>query len=299
MRNNCIIGQGYTIALCDIITQIWADGHPEETIDTTEVPTWKEGLLKIDEQVAYACPEIFYFDYPYYGDASDKLHLEEHILESYYTRDICCDSMMRWVLFLKERLQDIMPKYVALYNAQIQLIASDILDPYHISETKDVSSSKATMKENESSTRNSSASDSMSDSQSQSKTEGTDNTSGNDVNKFSNTPQAMASAVDSGTQISLSYLSTMTTNDSESENTYDSTNASQDSNRTTSTRDDESSFSSSDSGQENKIDKVIREVKGNLSKMNNSQLVKDYQDVILDIEKMIADDLKDLFYQVY
>ena len=68
-RNNIIVGQGYTIPVCSIVEQIWMDGHPDEEFDQLEPPTWKEGLERIEEQIAYARPEIFYFDYPYYGDA--------------------------------------------------------------------------------------------------------------------------------------------------------------------------------------------------------------------------------------
>lgn len=299
MRPNSIIGQGYTIPVCDIVSQIWHDGHPDEVIDTEDVPTWKEGLLRIDEQIEYACGELFFFDYPYYGDATDKLNLEKHILETYYTRDICCDSMMRWVLYLKDRLNDIMPKYVALYDAQMQLIASDILDPYHLQETKDVTSNKTAIKTNDSTTTNSSQSQNTSDSQTTSSTEGNDNTVSKDVNKFSNTPQAMASAVDSGDDIQLSYLSNMAVNKNDTDNNYNSVNTGSDVSKTDSRRNDDSQYNSTDTGTENKIDKVLRDIRGNLSKLDNSQLTKNYQDAILNIEKMITEELRDLFYLVY
>ena len=297
--NNTVIGQGYTIPVSSIVEQIWADGHPDEMIDQLDPPTWKEGLQRIDEQIAYAVPEIFYFEYPYYGDADDKAHLEKHILESYFTRDICCDSVMRWVMFLKDRMNDIMPKYKALYDAQVQLMASDILAPYNVRETKDLVSNKNTIKTNESSTVGTSKSDSISDSNSISNTDGTDSTITKDVQKTSNTPQAMASAVESGDEIALSYLSTMATNKNTSENDYSTANSSSDNSKTKSERADDSSYQSSDTGMESKTDKIIRDIKGNLSKMNNAQLVKDYQDVILNIEKMITDELRDLFYLVY
>lgn len=299
MNYNSIVGQGYTVPVCSIVEQIWSDGHPDEEFDSLDLPSWKEGLQRIDEQIAYAVPEIFYFDYPYYGDEEDKAHLERHILETYYTRDINCDSVMRWVMFLKDRMNDIMPKYKALYDSQMKLISSNILDPYHIKETKDLVSNKSTIKVNESSTAGTSKSDSVSDSNSLATTEGIDNTVSKDVAKTSNTPQAMASATDSGEEIPLSYLSTMATNKSDTDNDYSSANTSTDNSKTVSKRTDDSTYSSSDTGSEKKTDQIIRDIKGNLSKMNNAQLIKDYQDVILNIEKMITDELKDLFYLMY
>lgn len=293
---NSIIGQGYTIPVADIVEQIWIDGHPEEP---EEIETWKEGLERIEEHIEYASGELFYFDYPYYGDTTDKEALQIHILETYYTRDICCDSMMRWVLYLKDRLNDIMPKYVALYNAQVQLIASEILNPYHIQETKDVTSNKTLQKNTESSNEAESQTTTTDNSTSTTGTSGTDATTDNSVNKFSNTPQAMASAVASGTDIQLSYLSNMTVNTDETENNYESSSVTDETGVSEGTRRDTSAFESTDTSTESKLDTVVRDIKGNLSRMNNAQLIKDYQDVILNIEKMITDDLKDLFYLVY
>lgn len=297
--NNKIVGQGYTIPVCDIVDQIWIDDHQNELIDTMEVPSWKDGLQRIDERIEYATSQIFYFDYPYYGDAEDKEHLEKHILETYYTRDINCDSMMRWVLYLKDRMNDIMPKYVALYNAQVELIASDILNPYRISETKDLSGNKSTIKNNESTSTAQSESLNTDASNSMTGTSGTDNTLTNDVNKFSNTPQAMESAIESGDEIMLNYLSTMGTNKSDSKNEYESNSNTSDSSQSKGSRTDTSNYESSDASNESKLEKVVRDIKGNLSRMNNAQLIKDYQDVILNIEKMICDDLRDLFYLMY
>lgn len=297
--NNKIVGQGYTIPVCDIVDQIWIDDHQNELVDTMEVPSWKDGLQRIDERIEYATSQIFYFDYPYYGDAEDKEHLEKHILETYYTRDINCDSMMRWVLYLKDRMNDIMPKYVALYNAQVELIASDILNPYRISETKDLSGNKSTIKNNESSSTAQSDSTTTDASNSMTGTSGTDNTLTKDVNKFSNTPQAMESAIESGDEIMLNYLSTMATNKSDSNNEYESNSNTSDSSQSKGSRTDTSNYESNDASNESKLEKVVRDIKGNLSRMNNAQLIKDYQDVILNIEKMICDDLRDLFYLMY
>lgn len=289
----------YTVKVSDIVDQIYRDKHPEEEIEKMSLGNWKTALNKINTKIEEAVPEIFDFDYPYYGDVSDKKALEKHILESYYTRNICIDSVARWVLFLKDRMQDIMPRYKALYDAQVKLIASDLLNPYHVKETKDFTSDKSTLRTNESTSKTDSTSDTSSKSISDSNTIGNDNTSSKDVSKFSNTPQAMASAIDSGDDIQLNYLSTMQVNTSENDNNYGSSTTSSDEDKTSASRNDSSEYTSSDTANETKLDQMVRDIKGNLSKMNNAQLIKDYQDVILNIEKMIVDELKDLFYLIY
>lgn len=286
-----IYGENYTMRVDEIIDQIWNDDHPINEEDDLEIPTWKQGLQRINERIAYASPIIFDFEYPCYGGEDERKALQEHILRTYYTRNICSSSMIRWVLFLQDRMHDIMPKYVEMYKAQVQLIASDILNPYHVSETKNNTYDKNKTSSNESKSNV----DNLTQSQSNSHTKGIDDTDTKEVSKFSNTPQALASAVESGESIPLNYLSTMGINDTSSKNNYESGSDASDNSKASTTSNDESNYNSS----EKRFEELIRDTRGNLSKMNNAQLIKDYDDAILNIELMISNELKDLFYLMY
>ena len=126
----------YTITVCDIIENIWNEGHPDERHSIYEMNGLAGFLNRMDEKIEYALPILFQFPFPCYGDDEDREELEKHIIRAYYTRNINTDSVARWILFLRDKLEDIMPKYVAIYNAQAELIAREILNPYRITETK-------------------------------------------------------------------------------------------------------------------------------------------------------------------
>lgn len=289
--NRNVYGENYTMRLDEIIDQIWIDDHENELGDLEDINTWREARARIKERISYASTQIFNFDYPCYGGQEERTALQEHILKTYYTRNICSSSFIRWLIYLEDRLHDIMPKYVEIYNAQLKLIASDIFNPYHIEETKRNTYDKSNSSKDESTSNTNNSVNSSSSSA----TKGTDDTLSKEVTKFSNTPQALASAVESGDSIPLNYLSSMGTTENDSKNKYDSSaNANESSNANTLSS-DERSYNSS----EQRFENFIRDTKGNLSKLNNAQLIKDYEDVILNIEKMISDELKDLFYLIY
>lgn len=274
----------YTIQLCDIIEEIWNEGHPDETHSIYQMNGISNVLAKIEEKIDYARPVIFQFPYPYYGDLTDKTKLERHILKSYYTRNINVDSVARWLLFLEERLDDIMPKYVAIHDAQVKLIASDILNPYHIDESKSANTQTSKDRIN----NISSTSNSSSTADTESSSSGSDNTKIDATNKFSNTPQALAQ---SGTD----YLTNMTVDNTDNTNEYSNVG----SNKNISNASASDSTATTEASSENKAEDYLKIIKGNISKNNNAELIKQYEDVILNIEQMITNELKDLFYLIY
>lgn len=289
----------YTITVEEIVEQIWNEDNPEETKSIYDIPSFRDAIEKIDEKIEHACPIIFNFNFECWGDENDKLELEKHILSDYYTRNICCDSVAKWILFLRNRLHDIMPKYKALYNAQMMLIAENPLSPYHIEETRRLNENKSMDGINHSINTGNNESSNESNSSNASENSGTDNTTSKDVNKFSNTPQAMAEAIDSGSDIPLNYLSTMQTNEGTNDNNYENITHSSDSSLSKNTSKDNSEYDAQESRNENKVEEYVKEIKGNILKFNNGQLIKDYQNAILNIENMISEELRDLFFQIY
>ena len=285
----------YTISLYEIIQQIWVDGHEDEKYSVfTTMPSWDEALTNIDEKIEYARPKLFSFAYKCYGDEDDKKHLESHIIRKYLTREICCSSLVRWQLFLYTRMNDIMPKYIPMYNANLKLIenAINVLDPYHIEEEKK-RKIKATTTETNKST-NESTSSSKDDTTSSSKQDGTyvDNSTAETTNKYSDTPQALM-------QTGKDYLTNMTVNDVTSGTNGENHNTGSNTVNNTSNGAASATSSIDSTGTTDKADDYIKTIKGNMSKYNQGELVKSYQDSIISIEELISDELKDLFYLMY
>lgn len=82
-----------------------------------------EGYDKIDEIVANSRTKIFDFSYPIFDEAYRPI-LETKIIEHYYTREICAETVGRWKLFLKAKMNEIMPYYNKLYESE--LLMADI-----------------------------------------------------------------------------------------------------------------------------------------------------------------------------
>lgn len=82
-------------------------GYDVETMNTHSV----------DDIIDKSRSKIFNFSYPIF-DVSYKPILEHKILKHYYFREICCETVELWRTFLNARLNDIMPKYNKLYEFQ-------------------------------------------------------------------------------------------------------------------------------------------------------------------------------------
>ncbi len=46
-------------------------------------------------------------------------NLCKKILRHYYTREICCETVGRWKLFLSDKMKNIMPYYNQLYQSEL------------------------------------------------------------------------------------------------------------------------------------------------------------------------------------
>lgn len=94
---------------------------------TTEVRFICENSAGLKESVGYssidtvldgAREKVFDFDYPIFDEAY-RATLEKKILKHYYTREICCETVGLWKLFLNRKMNEIMPYYNQLYKSAL------------------------------------------------------------------------------------------------------------------------------------------------------------------------------------
>jgi hypothetical protein len=57
-------------------------------------------------------------DFPIF-DEKYRAELCKKILRHYYTREICCETVGRWKLFLSDKMKNIMPYYNQLYKSEL------------------------------------------------------------------------------------------------------------------------------------------------------------------------------------
>lgn len=77
-------------------------------------PKLSSEYADIDQIISIARPMIFDFDFPIF-DESYRAILETNILRHFYTREIAAETYTLWKLWLKDRLNLIMPQYNARY----------------------------------------------------------------------------------------------------------------------------------------------------------------------------------------
>lgn len=76
------------------------------------------GYNSIDSVLDASREKVFDFDYPIFDEAY-RVTLEKKILKHYYTREICCETVGLWKLFLNRKMNEIMPYYNQLYKSAL------------------------------------------------------------------------------------------------------------------------------------------------------------------------------------
>lgn len=284
----------YTITIADVVEQIWENGHPDETHSIFTLAPWSTSLANIDEKIEYARPVIFSFNYECYGDEEDKKQLEQHILRKYFTREICCSSMTRWQLYLYSRLTEIMPRYNALYNANLKVIenALDVLNPYNIKESKERDINTNSKDEQSSTNSNSATNNNTYNDVTNTKGSGTDINTTKATTKYSDTPQALM-------QSNKDYLTNLTEVQTNVNDNYADEGETKNQGSNNSTSSSNVTSNSNGNASEVKSDNYVKTIKGNMSKYNAGELLQSYANAIMNIEELITNDLNDLFYQIY
>lgn len=289
--------------------------------------TESAGYNSINEIIELARPKIFSFDYPIF-DKNYKKELETKFIKRYYTREICAETFGRWQLFLESRLIEIMPFYNELYKSA--LMEYNIFDEVDYTRTGNRSGSESGTDENKSvtdSTSNTTTETTGSaheEGESQTTGSTTEESSGESTKngtfneeltawqKYSDTPQGSVQNIEND-----SYLTnaTKTTEEREQRNSETATEGKESSGTSTQNTTNLADSTSSDNTQSNTTNQTETNVAGEHSKStleeyserirgkypgkSYMQLIQEFRETILNIDKMILDDLSDLFMLVY
>ena len=79
--------------------------------------TVSSGFNDIETVLDKSWNKIF-SDFPIF-DEKYRPELCKKILRHYYTREICCETLGRWKLFLSDKMKNIMPYYNQLYQSEL------------------------------------------------------------------------------------------------------------------------------------------------------------------------------------
>lgn len=218
--------------------------------------TESDGFNNIEDILDKSWNKIF-SDFPIFVEEY-RAELCKKILRHYYTREICCETVGRWKLFLSDKMKNIMPYYNQLY--QSELIKIQPLVSVNRSVTHEGSGSETKTTSRDGSNINSSRTDGATDTWSY----------------YSDTPQGGISGLDSN-----DYLTNATHNVG-TDGTSTSLN---------------SVTSEKESGTGNTSDRYADKIFG--YEGNQSEMLLKFRETFLNIDMMIINELKDLFFTIY
>lgn len=214
------------------------------------------GFNNIEDVLNKSWNNIF-SDFPIF-DEQYRAELCKKILRHYYTREICCETVGRWKLFLSDKMKNIMPYYNQLYQSELLKIEPLVSVNRSVSHKGRGSETKTTNR-NETNSSNSI-------------TDGNTNT----WSYYSDTPQGGINGLDSN-----DYLTNATHN--------------------VGTDDAISTLNGATSGNERgegtRKDMYVDKVLG--YEGNQSEMLLKFRETFLNIDMMVIDELKDLFFTIY
>lgn len=218
--------------------------------------TESSGFNDIEDILNKSWSKIF-SDFPIF-DEQYRAELCKKILRHYYTREICCETVGRWKLFLSDKMKNIMPYYNQLYQSELLKIKPLVSVDRSVTHEGSGNEIKTT---NRNGTNTST-----------SQTNGSTNT----WSYYSDTPQGGINGLDSN-----DYLTNAThnvgTDGASSKINGDTTD--------------------NETGIGNRTDSYIDKVLG--CEGNQSEMLLKFRETFLNIDMMIIDELKDLFFTLW
>ena len=225
------------------------------------------GYSDVDNIISQAWTKIFDGNFPIFNEDYRSVICQK-ILKHYYTREICAETMGLWKLWLNSRMNEIMPYYNQLYES-----AELTFKP--LEDTNITTTEKRTISGNENGNSTRESDFTRTDN-------GTNTQNGTNYNLFSDTPQGGLAGVDSET-----YLTTAEKNTTNSTITNNGTETNEGTDKVNNFR----NFSNTD--------EFVRNITGKQGGQSNSALLKEFRETFLNIDRMIIEELSDLFFNLY
>ena len=285
------------------------------------------GFNNINSVLDKSWDKIFTTNWEIFDESYRKI-LCEKILRSYYTREICAETVGLWQLWLDSTLCEIMPMYNQLYKTTIYefnpLYNTDMTTTFtktvtgndsktttgNNSKWNDVSTSSKNTKTDDYTVKDSSKTDSTSKGNTNS--EISNNDTFDETNKFNDTPQGGVNGIESGnylTDIRMISRTGTTTNSSDenstsslngtytNENLNKGTTVNEGTTRSNTT--ETGTANASETGTSETTETWTEKVMGKNNSENYGQLLVEFRKSIINIDKMIIDELKPLFMQLW
>lgn len=237
------------------------------------------GSGDIDKIIANSWSKIFTSKVPFF-DENYRSVLCKKILKHYYLREICCETVGIWTLWMNTRLEEIMPYYNQLYeSAKIEF------NPMHdVNLTREHKRTENETASGNRDTTNNSTTDVTSNG-------ATNRTTSSDENKkdlYSDTPQGVLTGVENETYLTNARKITDSVSGS------DVANVSNTEKNVGSSTNNEATTSNVDTT-ENYIESLV----GKQGTESFSSLLNKFRETFLNIDMLVIEEFSDLFFGLW
>ncbi|WP_289147658.1 hypothetical protein [uncultured Megamonas sp.] len=289
------------------------------------------GADNVDEVIAGAWNKIFTSKAPFF-DESYRSVLCQKILKHYYLREICCETVGIWKLWMNERLETIMPYYNQLYESE--LIKFEPLNDVNLTrkhdrtvdgteerngETSDTANGTREITYNGTKNTTNNGTREVTGTNDTKETVTSDTTTSTESNEtkrdlYSDTPQGAITGLenenyltnarkitdnvtssgseDTGTtrNIDNDYTENDTTNNTENTTTNNTENM---------TTNDTKTGTNKVTGTSNTTEDYLETLIGKQGSGTYSKMLMEFRDTFLNIDMMVIDEFKDLFFGLW
>ena len=230
------------------------------------------------------------------------------ILKHYYLREICSETVGIWKLWLNTRLEEILPYYNQLYKSALlefnPLYDVDLTRTHNrtIDENKTENGTRtetSTDKNTGSGTRDNTASGTNKNS---GKSNVSDSGSSNSKDLYSDTPQGALTGIETETYLTNARKIT-NTDSSTSESSNSGSGEYKDTGNVkysdTSDRTNTKNGSNSNTGSVNNTEEYLETVRGKQGGGSYSNMLKEYRETFLNIDRLVIAEFDDLFFGLW
>lgn len=242
-----------------------------------------DGYDKVDYITSNSWNKIFTYNFPIF-DENYRCILCKKILKHFYTREICCETVGLWMLWLNERMETIMPYYNQLYNSELIKF-----NPLHNTDLITTSNNTTTQTENKK-TQNTNKNLYTGNGTRDNNDTLTANSKSINYKLESDTPQGGLDGIESNNY--LTRATKDTNDDSSSQTNIENV-------KYADTKNTDNIFNESADKNFNNIDDYIQHISGNNGSESFSNLLLNFRKTFLNIDNMIMDELSDLFFNLW
>ena len=257
------------------------------------------GADNVDEVIAGAWNKIFTSKAPFF-DESYRSVLCQKILKHYYLREICCETVGIWKLWMNERLETIMPYYNKLYESE--LIKFEPLNDVNLTRKHDRTVDGTEERNGETSDTSNGTREVTGTNDTKETGTGKTTTSGNSNETkrdlYSDTPQGAITGLENENYLTNARKITDGVTSSGNENTDTTRNIDNDYTENE-TKNDTKIGTNKVTGTSNTTEDYLETLVGKQGSGTYSKMLMEFRDTFLNIDMMVIDEFKDLFFGLW